>query len=811
MKEVKSMRRTKVVLSALAAAVFAFPTRATTVDGELSDGGTVLTVDVASGEADFGTGHLSSLTGNTATRFVKTGAGTLVVPAGVDLSAYAGEISIEGGVYRILASTGAGSTSAGDLKVAATAAFEIAPSGSTSIDLGTKHVMFAGDGPDGKGALRCAAASNQDSGRAFGTNLVMTGDAVLAVTTAYQLSLGKSSMSWQLDMGGHTLELRPYVNENGASDKNIRFLGPLTIVNPGDIDVAQGNFILRDMPNTATFGGGAGNRLTMSRTAMGTGTANTKLEFSKAKATFPWTLVWDSNRNLSVPSTSLTTTTNENCWSGPVELQRNLQLAFGSNDGYQRFTMGGPVSGNAGIYLVTSAADTELNLLSDSNSFTGPIVSTGVTVRLWKPGALPVAGAGFVGTNATLALEGDGAYALPSASFHGSSAVRGGNGRWSGTVVKTGAGTLEYASRIGGVRMENRGGTVRFASQSRDARLAGLVSGYRTYSTTDEAQSAYESEEIVTNGVETTPAAAYDKNHAWWQANALITYDGYIWNNTDANVTWSFATALGLKSKLKINGETVCEDAFHSTAEARMDCGYGNAVLKPGANRITLWVMTKSAGQGPACRTSSDNPVWTKSNFGFVYDPLGSNAVQKIKAGDPAFTKAAYNYYQSIVEPGDASLLTWAEPGASDAYEEPGTGESIVVSPQFDALASAVGTTLDYDGLGVCHVANLIGAPTITNCGTFCVTNTWTLGSSSLAGTLTSAGRLDFSGCTLDLPDAASVRSGTFVVATAEAGIAAPPSLSPELSANGWRLSLENEGNSLRLAKDPLGFILIVQ
>ena len=130
------MKRTKVMMSALAAAVFALPSLATTVDGELSDGGTVLTVNVASGEADFGTGHLSDLTGNTVTRFVKTGAGTLTIPADVDISSYAGEISVEGGVYRILASAGAGSTASGDLKVAATAAFEIAPA---SVRTGKAH------------------------------------------------------------------------------------------------------------------------------------------------------------------------------------------------------------------------------------------------------------------------------------------------------------------------------------------------------------------------------------------------------------------------------------------------------------------------------------------------------------------------------------------------------------------------------------------------------------------------------------------------------------------------------------------------
>ncbi len=794
------------MLVALSVMGLAFSSQAVTVDGELSEDGTVLTVEVVSGEADFGTGHLSALTGNTVTRFVKTGGGTLVVPAAVDLSAYTGEIAVEGGVYRILASAGAGSSSAGDLKVSETAAFEIAPASGT-IDLGTKHVLFAGEGPDGKGALRCAAASAQDGGRAFGTNLEMTGNAVIAVTTAYQLSFGTSSQVWQLDMGGHKLELRPYVNANGASDKNIRFLGSLTIVNPGEMIATQGNLILRDLTNLATFGGDAANALTMSSTKVGTGTANTKLEFSKAKAAFPWTLVWDTGRNLSVPSTSTTTTTNENCWAGPVELRKDMRVTFGSSGGYQRFTLGGPVSGDAAIRLETNAADSELNLLSDSNVFTGPLVSVGAAVRLWKSGALPLEGAGFVGTNATLVLEGDDVYSLPSATFDGPSAVRGGQGAWSGSVVKTGSGTLEYASQVGGSRLENGGGAICFAPQTRDVRFAGFVSGCRSYSTTAEALAAYAAEEIVTNGVELTPSAAYDKSHAWWVANALITYDGYIWNNSNGDVTWSFVTAMGEKSKLKVNGMTVCEDAFHSSAEARMDCGYGNAVLKPGANRMTLWVMTKSAGQGPACRQASDNPVWAKSSFGFVYDAQGRNAVQKIKDGDPGFTKAAYSYYQAIVEPGDASLLTWTEPGASDTYRTPGTDETFTLTPQFGTIACANGTTLDYSGLGVCHVANLAGTPTIANCGTFGVAGVWTLDASELGGTLTSIGVLDFAGCTLALSGKA--RSGSFVIATAAEGIVGLPTLPDELAANGWVLSCEDDGKSLCLKKNPSGLILL--
>ena len=74
---------------------------------------------------------------------------------------------------------------------------------------------------------------------------------------------------------------------------------------------------------------------------------------------------------------------------------------------------------------------------------------------------------------------------------------------------------------------------------------------------------------------------------------------------------------------------------------------------------------------------------------------------------------------------------------------------------------------------------------------------------------MTSAGRLDFTGCALDLPDADSVKSGAFVVATAEDGIVAQPTLSADLVSRGWRLSIGDGGNSLLLAKAPAGFMLI--
>lgn len=808
------MNRMKVMLVALSVMGLVFSSRATTVDGELSEGGTVLTVEVGSGEADFGTGHLSALTGNTVTRFVKTGAGRLVMPAAVDLSAYRGTITVAGGVYRFQTAKGVGALTGdgtGVLTVDQDGALEAAPASDVTLDLRGKTIVFAGAGPDGAGALRAAPAGNQYGGWIFGTNLVMTGNATLSVLTKYEIALGTGSAAWWLDMGGHDLEVRPYAEEIGKNDRNVRFQGEMHVKNPGNIVFAQGDLTLRDLTANATLGGTAVNTLTMTSGVNGA----TKLTFSKSKLNAPWTLRWHTDRDIDVASTTTTATTNENVWAGPVYLGEKMGIKFGVYNYYQRMTLGGKVSGSANIFL-TSASDAGgytdgcLNLLSGENDFSGAVVANHATLYLETSGALPASGAGFIATNATLALKDGSSFVLPGATFDGDSAVVGGEGAWTKPVVKTGAGTLSYASLAGGSELEIRSGTVS-VEPTRSAAMAGWIVGCMFYPSEADGLGAYESEIVHSNAVELSPAMAYNNGHSYWKTKyALITVSGYLWNNTDSDVTWSFVTAMGNKSKLKINGALVCSDMFWDPSEGRKSCGYGDAVLHPGANPVTLWIYTAATDRGPTCLGSAESPLWEKSNFGFVYDSQGRNAAGNIAAGADGWVgKHAYSYYSQIGDDGTGSLVTWVVPGTDVACVKPGTDETVCLQPVFAHLKGDTGATLDLGGNARASVTDLSGALTIANCGTFGVTGAWTLDASSLTGTLTAAGKLDFTGAALALPDAASVKSGSFVIATAEGGIVAQPTLPDELTAKGWELSCEDDGKSLHLKKNPSGLILL--
>ena len=789
--------------AAVGMAALALSLSATTVDGVLSENDTVLTVTVESGEADLGTGNLSKLTGNMVLRLVKDGAGTLVVPTTVDLSAYTGALTVSNGVYRVLAASGAGSTAAGAgaITVVDGGAFEIAPA-STVMNLGAKKIFFEGDGPDGNGALRSAAGVNQDGTHVFGTNLVMTGNAVISSLTQRQLSLGNNATTpWFLDMGGHDLELRPYTGPNGLSAQNIRLMGRTTVSDPGNIKVLQGVLIFRENPNTATLGGSSASKLQIaSSAANGAG----RLEFSKMKIFAPWTLEWNTDKLLTVVSTELDTTTNQNMWAGPVSLCQDMSVRFGDYQSFQRLSFHGKVSGDCGFIVGTAndSVDGELILLSGENDFSGGVRMTNANLRLMVPGALPKDGGDFAANGSTLFLEGVEPYELPGASFEGDSSVSGGNGRWTGDVLKLGSGTLDLATAVGGPKLDVRSGHVKF-SMGPDARLAGLVSGCRFYGTYDDAVAAYESGEVVTNCVELKPYAAYDFNHAYWNtANALITYTGYLWSDAETDATWSFVTALGRKAKLVINGVTVIEHEYvtSDSTTSKKTCGHANATIHPGANRFELRICTKNRSEGPSCLSEKENPQWVKSKFGFVVDRQGRDSVD-------------YRKYEEVADNGNSRNVSWFAYGAASTATHPETGDVLDLVASFDQCVFAVGTDLDCAGLASYSVGSLVGFPSVLNCGAFGVNSLWTVRTSDLGrGALAADGVLDLSAATLAVENdnGARVGAGTsFTIATAAGGVSGLPTLGQ--GANDWSVSLSPDGQGVVLTRKAKSMVLILR
>lgn len=783
-----------------------------TASGELSGDGTVLSVSVESGEAtlELSDSHLAALTGNAVTEFVKTGAGTLVVPAGFDISGYSGDITVEGGIYRLGSPRGAGAVTGGTIDVKDGAALELSPEKDVKMNLGAKRVVFAGSGPDGKGAVRAFPdTTEQNNGFIFGTNLVMTGDAVLSSITNVITYIG-STVGLSLDMNGHELELRPYSGLAGRNNQVFNIRHP-HIKNPGSFLQTQAS--VKFEGSLAVF---EGDESCVYDISSGGDFGYPSLQFSKCGSGVPWTLNWNTEGSFAAASTNPSATTNENVWTGPVVLNKdmNVQLAYGS-DGYAQLTLGGKVSGGHGIKVVCNSSggmlsDGHFNLVCPENDFTGPVTGRDFTLHLWNSGALPLNGAGVVGTNVTVVAEGNSVVTLPGATLGGDSGILGYSWHWTGDVVKTGDGTLTCGGGGGGERLEVQGGTVAW-TQSGVPAFAGVVSGVEFFDSYDDALSAYGSGETADEtAVELTPSFAYSATHDYWKTgNALITCKGYLWNANATNETWSFVTAMGRKAKLTVNGHTVCENDYwipDDAAASRMTCGYGNAVIVPGANVFEFRVCTSAASQGPSCRPMLDNPAWVKSNFGFVVDRKGRNTVAD-------GIETAYNHYGKIEDKGDASFLSWAVPGTDSVYVHPETGEKIVLAPSFSEMAFAPGCVLDCGGFASYAAATVEGFPSVVNCGTFALTNMWKVTASSLGtGVLSADGTLDLSGATLDVADdaAVSVETGTSFVLAEATGITGLPALS-QASSEDWTVALSASGDSLVLTRKPVGFTVIVR
>jgi hypothetical protein len=269
---------------------------------------------------------------------------------------------------------------------------------------------------------------------------------------------------------------------------------------------------------------------------------------------------------------------------------------------------------------------------------------------------------------------------------------------------------------------------------------------------------------------------------------------------------------MGRMAKLIVNGEEVLENAFwvpdDSTA-SRMTCGYGDATIRPGANRFELRICTSEASQGPSCRQSADGPKWIKSKFGFVVDVSGRNSVGRNVSN-------AYTYYKEIKDTGDASFLTWGVIGTSPFYRHPETGASIAFpTPQFDKMVFASGAVLDCAGFDSYSAANVEGFPTVVNCGSFAIAGDWILPVSRLGGESIEMekGRLDLSGATLciDKDAVRRIATGTsFAVAEAAGGIWGLPALSAE-TAEDWSVELSGDGTTLSVVKKSPGFSVIIR
>lgn len=774
--------------------------------GVLSGDGKVLTVDVSGSDA-FDPSLLSDNL-STVTDFVKTGDGTLTVSS--DISAYKGRISVSNGTYVAEIPAALGDSSSGTAKafeVSDGATLELhATDGSNPFTVTKKTFIIGGTGVDDTGCV-VHSGLGQFSRGSLGTNIVLRSDALVSVKDNFHVYWNQSKT--YIRPNGHVLTLMPY---SGRSF----ILGYPQVVDAQGGGIVVGNDTLTVMNPDASFG--ADGVVVV--------TNNAAFELSAMYGQFNSTVKMTASSTLRA-KTQITAEgmhTDVNALNGPVELcGRVLPVTMGYNKEVSAISFKGKISdGGFSITRDSRVTDAQFHLFSPENDFMGGVTAAaGIDVYLWADGALPANGGALSLADGCAYLNSFDYYNLPSASFGGSSSVSGGIGKWTGTVEKTGDGTMSYDSSVDGAALSLKGGTVRFNTSNR-SKIAGLYEGRYVYkkNTNPDYTHFFSGKYFPTNSIANCTKCSYDLNYALWQVpdvagsetRAVIVYKGWIWNNSNAPVTWSFAGSEAYMTKLEINGTTVYEQQYNISGTKYI--GHGTATLQPGANSFFYGVYMGGLTGGPNSSFSDGSPAaggkW-KANFGLSVN----------KSGEDTLLVAEY---EPLVDPGDGSLYTYALPGDKNIVR-PGVdvppSDLNGTLPSFDAMAFAAGTSIDFDGATGYTMSALSGFPAIANCAALTVTDGWTLDASEMSSDgsvkLTTAGAFELAdGVTVSLTNAKQFRKAAvnhrYAIATAADGITiGDVTVISDKEGAEYALSLSDDGKTLYLDSKPAGLMLILR
>ena len=696
--------------------------------------GSTLTITVPQNITEnFDTSFLATVTDNAVTDIVKEGDGTLVMNS--NISAYAGTVHVNHGIWVLVDANGLGSSTGGGVFVASGATLE--NRAASSVNLDTKPISFEGNGFNGMGALHVNATASQ-TGQTWGRAMTMTGDAFVNASHDNYINFYPENQSY-LNMGGHTL----YLN-SGMRNATLPYYVVLYYVrmnSPGNIVVTNNTWLF--IQSVCWWNGTSANRIAFrDSSAFNTGNGGIRGDYK-------WTLEWDSTGtnlwyNIANPAYYPDSEHFRNRWRGPVELNKTIHVSVENGNSYGGIGLDGPVSGIGGIDVFgIPSRQGFLALTNAANTFTGGVKVRDVLFNIGD-GAVPVSGGSVEATDSTLVFA-------PSASFFHNlptgivtatavgSVVSNGVGRWT-HLVKEGNGPLDYASGIGSKTLEIRAGTVNLPAAQMQPWMAGLAEGVGYYTSAADSIDPTTGETIRGSLTDFNDSYAYRQrivtypthlySNAWvaerrrqsWDATEstkryLITYSGYIWNRTSSPVTWTFAGDITTFLLLKIDGNVVFNMPNTQTA------GRGTVTLEPGPHAIYIANECKINDGG--VNGSATNMTW--NNLGVRYDPQGRDSTNGAD-------------YQVLEDPGDGSLLTWCLPGETAEWPvdtayldrkvvvaDPAGAKGRVSSvPVFENIVAASGTGMDFAG-GSYAVSDLDGFPALTSCTGFSVTNRWTI------------------------------------------------------------------------------------
>ena len=305
----------------------------------------------------------------------------------------------------------------------------------------------------------------------------------------------------------------------------------------------------------------------------------------------------------------------------------------------------------------------------------------------------------------------------------------------------------------------------------------------------------------------------------WWPTNTTIGYQGYVYNNSPTNVTWTFAAAQDDDLNLVIDGTTVIN---------RTGSGWStnNVVLTPGVHVYNFRVSNGQSGGGGGSGGYMIFNSYYAYLGGLAYDPLGRGTANgdlyttPADAGNGTLFTSGLNILPaaSVVQIASGATLdlNGAQQyiaGLSDPFTAPGAG-GIVTNSQsttnaFLSLGTAAGTTNSFTGNIV--DAGTANAITLANNGAglqvFAGTNTYS------GGTFVNTGVLQFASTLAVSPNSnILVSAGGAVAFDYAAGIQSSLARVNSNSAGSIAISANSQAanldfNSLNLSNAYLGAV----
>ena len=792
------------------------------------DNGATLVVDV---DADGATLDAAEITADI-TKIVKRGAGKLT---SVDISSFTGDFDIEEGIWTCTAAGDFGATStnapAGTIDVRDGASIEYAGSATNPGTLSGKTVNLYGAAATGAKGKLYLSKSIQMGGSATSQGLGANITVVLHDNATFY-SQNRLSLFGTFDLGGKVLTLdSPWY---GLLD-----LGGV-VTNGGSIVTKTSGTELAMVSRELTLAADCAD------TAFVELKSGTWLHIRDKRLNANGWTIKNNGGHIGAKSTRSPTVTDAAILNGPVIFSGAVNLAsYGATEASSSVTKTvlnctGDISGTNGSLLIGPGW---LNLHGPAaNTYTGPVTVRGKSTKQSSQYALP-AGSGGVGVwtgasvfpnaesitfrdSARLAFMDETASSVPAISFVGDTAtytgdpgddtqaITGGSTAARPTIagiVKTGTNALLVDSPVhvtGPTVISN--GTLRIGLRSQAAgngleeKYIAQKSGQEWTQTSLDYPSFDPANPTALNRLNVTdlginaagPEKALDitafKAATFTSPKDGFWYHGYLWNRTDAPVTWRICSAMMYGTYVFVRGENP-NSAFIQSNWDKFGA-VREITLQPGANEIDIVAYRNK--NDLAWRWAGSPSTEIKLPLSYCTDT--SWDITDITAREVMTNKTLKAMFQPLSDGGTGALFTATPTIGGDVDTED--------EPVFEDLEFLPGTTLDLNGNFGFYAKNLTGCPTVVNSeGTFGITNNWTILASdfpaddpSVRHTMTVDGILAFpQGATFTIDDDKAIAidpSGT-VLATASEGIEGIPAYAGATPK--WSLSIR--GTSLVL------------